>query len=122
MNRLRAAILILAILVLLTLAGQRLIANTIDSLEAGLIQVEESCLKGDYLKAQSRIQEITRNYQKDQTVLAFFIRRDKLNDLESTLCGLSAYAHPEYRQDLLCETGKLRAQLNGIRRLFFGLL
>ena len=54
--------------------------------------------------------------------MALFIRRDKLSELENALCGLSAYAHPDYLQDLLCETGKLKAQLNGIRRLFFGLL
>ena len=32
-----------------------------------------------------------------------------------------AYVHPDYRQDLFCEIGKLKAQLNGMRRLFFGL-
>ena len=47
---------------------------------------------------------------------------DKLNELETALYGLNAYVHPDYRQDLFCEIGKLKAQLNGIRRLFFGLL
>ena len=53
--------------------------------------------------------------------MALFIRRDKLNELETALYGLNAYVHPDYRQDLFCETGKLKAQLNGMRRLFFGL-
>lgn len=121
MNRLRVAAMILAALCLLTLIGQRLVSGSLDSLEAGLTQVENLCIRGEYRNAQEQIQNMTRGYQKQQAALALFIRRDKLSDLENALCGLSAYAHPDYLQDLLCETGKLRAQLNGVRRLFFGL-
>ncbi|WP_294526586.1 DUF4363 family protein [uncultured Allofournierella sp.] len=122
MSRLRAAALILAALFLLTLIGQRLVSGSLDSLEAGLTQVEKLCADGSYQAAKAQIGSITQAYQKQQAVLALFIRRDKLSELENALCGLSAYAHPDYLQDLLCETGKLKAQLNGIRRLFFGLL
>lgn len=121
MNRLRVAAMILAALCLLTLIGQRLVSGSLDSLETGLTQVENLCIRGEYRNAQEQIQNMTRGYQKQQAALALFIRRDKLSDLENALCGLSAYAHPDYLQDLLCETGKLRAQLNGVRRLFFGL-
>lgn len=122
MNRMQAAAIILAALCFLTLIGQRLISSSLDSLDAGLTQVENLCTCGEYRKAQEQIHDMTRDYRKQQAALALFIRRDKLNELENALCGLSAYAHPDYLQDLLCETGKLRAQLDGVRRLFFGLL
>lgn len=47
---------------------------------------------------------MTQSYQKQQAVLAVFIRKDQLHELESALYGLNAYAHPDYLQDLLCET------------------
>lgn len=122
MNRLKAAAFILAALFLLTLVGGRLVSNSMDSLDAGLAQVEAQCRHMEYEAAQEQLRRITAAYQKQQTMLAFFIRRDRLSELESALNGLSAYAQPEYQQDLLCETGKLKAQINGIRRLFFGLL
>ena len=122
MNRLRAAAVILATLLLLTLASQRLVSDSLDSLETGLTQVERLCADGAYQTAKERLYNITQAYQKKQAVLALFIRRDKLSELETSLYSLPAYVHPDYRQDLFCETGRLKAQLNGIRRLFFGLL
>ena len=122
MNRLRAAAVILAALLLLTLASQRLVSDSLDPLETGLTQVERLCDDGAYQTAKERLYNITQAYQKKQAVLALFIRRDKLSELETSLYSLTAYVHPDYRQDLFCETGRLKAQLNGIRRLFFGLL
>lgn len=122
MKRLHAAAVILLALILVTWAGQLLVANTLDSLDTGLARVEQLCLCGEYPAARQQLKQTIQAYQKQQTVLAFFLRRDRLSELENALCGLSAYVHPDYRQDLLCETGKLKAQLNGIRRLFFGLL
>lgn len=122
MNRLRAAAVILAALLLLTLASQRLVSDSLDSLETGLTQVERLCADGAYQTAKEQLCNMTQAYQKKQAVLALFIRRDKLSELETSLYSLTAYVHPDYRQDLFCETGRLKAQLNGIRRLFFGLL
>lgn len=122
MNRLKAAAAILAALFLLTLASGRLVSKSLDALDAGLEQVETQCRHRQYEGAQAQLRRVITAYQKQQTMLAFFIRRDRLSELESALNGLSAYAQPDYQQDLLCETGKLRAQINGIRRLFFGLL
>lgn len=122
MRRVRVAAVILAALILLTLTGRRLVSDSLNALEAGLTQVESLCAGGAYQAAKQQISNMTQAYQKKQAVLALFIRRDKLNELETALYGLNAYVHPDYRQDLFCETGKLKAQLNGMRRLFFGLL
>lgn len=121
MRRVRVAAVILAALILLTLTGRRLVSDSLNALEAGLTQVESLCTSGAYQAAKQQISNMTQAYQKKQAVLALFIRRDKLNELETALYGLNAYVHPDYRQDLFCETGKLKAQLNGMRRLFFGL-
>lgn len=122
MNRLQAAAGILAALFLLTLLGGRLVSQSLDSMEEGLTQIESKCARQEYKAAREQLHQITADYQKQQSILALFIRRDRLNELESALCSLNAYAQPDYLQDLLCETGKLKAQINGIRRLFFGLL
>lgn len=122
MNRLKAAAAILAALFLLTLVSGQLVSESLDSLDAGLAQVEIQCRHMQYETAQEQLRHVITAYQKQQTLLAFFIRRDRLSELESALSGLSAYVQPDYQQDLFCETGKLRAQINGIRRLFFGLL
>ena len=122
MKRLRAAAMILAALCLLTLIGQRLVSDSLDSLDKGLARVESLCICGEYPQAREQIRYMTQGYQKQQAVLAVFVRKDQLHEPESALYGLNAYAHPDYLQDLLCETGKLKSQLNGVRRLFFGLL
>lgn len=122
MNRLQAAAAILAALLLVTLIGGRLVSKSLDSLEEGLVQIETQCSRQEYKAAQEQLRQMTADYQRQQAMLALFIRRDRLSELESALCSLSAYAQPDYLQDLLCETSKLKAQINGVRRLFFGLL
>ena len=122
MNRLQIAVIILAALFLLTLAGGHLVSETLDSMQNMLVQVKALCQQGEYQAAQEQIQKLILTYQEKQTALIFFLRRDHLRELESGFHGLTAYAQAEYTQDLVYETEKLNAQINNIRQLFFGIL
>lgn len=122
MNRVKSAVVILFCLILLILFSGWLVHSTNQKLLAHLDNIESLCLMGRFSEAEEQIRILRRYYQKQEHLLALFIRRDYLGSTAVSISGLSAYAASENLRDLCSEIGKARAQIAMVEHLFFSML
>ena len=71
---------------------------------------------------REKLDELTGKLQSREHMLALFIRRDLLGQIQLEVAGLRAYLDEEHIADLQCEAEHALAQLQTVRHLFFGML
>ena len=102
--------------------GSWTVHDSFHRLDTQLINAEFFCSQQDYNKALEISQQANTDFSHREHLLALFLRRDDLRQLQSGLAALPSYASPEYENDFLFEINQTRAQLANIQHLFFSLL
>lgn len=122
MKRIWAAAALLAAACMILLLGSLAVSGSFSRLEEDLAEAESLCIQGRYQRAAELLQTTGDILDSREHLLALFLRRDDLRQLQSSLHGLPAYAHPEYLTDFCFEVRQVMAEISAMRHLFFSLL
>ncbi|MBQ8611691.1 MAG: DUF4363 family protein [Oscillospiraceae bacterium] len=121
MNRVRAAIVILAFLIAFSVFGHISIKTTTKNLLHGLQQLEQSVLVKDYTAASRQVTALMEQCQRDEELLTIFVKRDLYNTLWISLVGLQAYLSDQYFNDMLMELARTKASVDALHQQYFSL-
>lgn len=117
-KRLGVACFILGAAVLLTVFSHARIHTITDQMCAGLLQIRQTAVDGDYERAASMLDELLNRYDTQQHFLEFFIKRETVLSAAVNLHGLRAYVRPDSTADLCSEIDKAYTQLQMMEHLF----
>lgn len=121
MNRIIAAWVILAVLLIFALVGHFLLLRTCDALQQSLTEIKKSASSGDLEQAHRQLTQLYEYYTRRERLLPIFIRRDLVNAVRCNLKGLEAYLHKDYLQDLLLELDRADSQILSLRWQYFAI-
>lgn len=119
MGRVKAACVVLLLLIAFAVFGHISTARTTDTLLQELWQTEQYVLQRDYPKAGESIDRLTEYCESKEPLLTLFLRRDLFNALRTNLSGLDSYLNAQYHNDLLMELARSRAQVLAIYQQYF---
>ncbi len=122
MKRIWAAAALLAAACIVLLLGSLAVSGTFGQLEEDLDEAQSLCSQGRYQRAADLLQNTARTLDGREHLLALFLRRDDLRQLQTSLHGLPAYACQEHLSDFRFEARQVTAQIAAMRHLFFSLL
>lgn len=105
-----------------TLVSSWIVRRAFDTTEQEILEVVQLCKEGRCERARERLDELTGKLQSKEHMLALFIRRDLLGQIQLEVAGLRAYLDEEHIADLQCETEHALAQLQAVRHLFFSII
>ena len=122
MKRIWAAVALLTAACILLLLGSLAVFFAFNQLENDLTEAQALCAQGRYQRAADLLQDAGETLDRREHLLALFLRRDDLRQLQANLHGLPAYACEEYCTDFFFESRQILAQITAMRHLFFSLL
>ncbi len=122
MARAKIAVGLLLGILVAVLVSNGVVRCAFNSTEQQLLEVVQLCEEGRCEHAREKLDELTYTLQGQEHILALFIRRDLLGQMQLETEGLRAYLDSEYIADLQCEAEHALAQLQMVRHLFFGFL
>lgn len=105
-----------------TLASSWIVRRAFSTTEQQLLEVVQLCEEGQCEHAREKLDELTHTLQGREHILALFIRRDLLGEIQLEAAGLRAYLDGEHIADLKCELEHALAQLHAVRHLFFSIV
>jgi len=98
------------IIILLVIIGnvvtQKYTAYCLSEMDKQLIELKENILEEDYYKTNNKIQDIEKNWDKMQNVLAFYIEHDELEKIEMQLSLLKGQIEAKVYKDTFAEIEK----------------
>lgn len=116
--RVRAAWVIMAAVIALSLAGHIWVHR---ATERTILQLEDlaACARsGDYKKAGQKALKTAEDFDKCAHGLEMFMRREAVAEISVSLHGLSAYANRESLYDLCSEADKTIRQLRLLEHMY----
>ena len=119
MGRVRAACVVLLLLAAFAVFGHIGITRTTDTLLRDIRQAEQYVLDSDYSRAGEVLGSLTEYCEGKEPLLTLFIRRDLFNALRTSVHGMEAYLTDQYRNDLLLELARTKAQVLALRQQYF---
>ena len=122
MGRIKAACIVLLVLIAFTVFGQIGITRPTDTLLQQLWRAEQQVLQRDYPKAGETIDRLAEYCESKEPLLTLFLRRDLFNALRTNLSGLDSYLNAQYHNDLLMELARSRAQVLAIYQQYFSFI
>ena len=122
MGRIKAASIVLLVLIAFTVFGQIGITRTTDTLLQELWRAEQQVLQRDYPKAGETIDRLAENSASKEPMLTLFLRRDLFNALRTNLSGLDSYLNAQYHNALLMALARSRAQVLAIYQQYFSFI
>lgn len=122
MGRIKAACIVLLVLIAFAVFGHIGITHTTNTLLQELWQAEQQVLQRDYPKAGETIDRLAEYCESKEPLLTLFLRRDLFNALRTNLSGLDSYLNAQYHNDLLMELARSRAQVLAIYQQYFSFI
>lgn len=119
MNRIHAALILLALLAAFAVFGHLAVQHTADTLEEGLTTLAAQVDAQEYDAARAEVARLQRLCNEKEGLLTLFVKRDLVNTLCICLQGVDAYLCEDYRSDALLEIARARAQVTALRRQYF---
>lgn len=101
--------------------GSFTVHRSFEELDQQLLSAQILCSQKNYLQALQVTEQANTEFSHKEHLLALFLRRDDLRQLQSKVSALSSYISEEYQHDFLFESQETRTQLAHIRHLFFSL-
>ena len=122
MNRVRAAFIVLALLVCFAVFGHISVANATESYLQQLQMAEQAVLLRDYVSAGEHLDALKEYCESSEPLLTLLVRRDLFNSLRTSISGLDAYLNAQYHNDLLIELDRTRAQVLALHQQYFSFI
>lgn len=122
MARAKIAVWLLLGVLAATLVSSWIVRRAFDTTEQQMLEVVQLCEEGRCERAREKLDELTDKLQSKEHMLALFIRRDMLGQIQLEVAGLRAYLDEEHIADLQCEAEHALAQLQAVRHLFFSII
>ncbi len=122
MNRVRAAFIVLGLLVCFAVFGHISVANVTKNHLQQLQEAEQAVLRQDYVSAGEHLDALKEYCESCEPLLTLLVRRDLFNSLRTSISGLDAYANTQYRNDLLMELDRTRAQVLALHQQYFSFI
>lgn len=122
MARAKIALWLLLGILAATLISSWFVRRAFDTTEQAMLQVVQLCEEGRCERAREKLDELTAELQRKEHMLALFIRRDMLGQIQLEVAGMRAYLDEEHIFDLQCEAEHALAQLQAVRHLFFSII
>ena len=122
MKRVTIAWLLLLGAIFLAGAGSFVVHRSFGWMDDQLTSAQADCIEQQYDSALQKSKHAEEFFAQNEHLLALFLRRDYLREIQTTLSGLSSYACEEYSNDFLCESSQAIQQLNAVKHLFFGII
>ncbi len=121
MKRVRTAVCILALLVLLALLGHCGVHSVTSHALEGLSQARLYAQQGRFEEVLACVNDVTDDFERHEHLLEFFIKRETVASLSVNLHGLAAYASADNFSDFMNETDKALEQVRMLEHLFFSI-
>ncbi|MEG0912986.1 MAG: DUF4363 family protein [Oscillospiraceae bacterium] len=122
MKRIVPSILLLLFVILTVVSGSIYIDIKIDELSEILNTAYDKCEVGDFAETKKALEDFHKVFERDESILILFVRRNLLNELKTVTHTLSEYASEETKYDFFTETKRALAQLEVIRESQFRLI
>lgn len=119
MNRIKAAAVVCAVVVVLTAVGSWYVDSTFRSLSQQLTQAEALSREGEYEKAGGVYRRLVQEWEAREKLLGLFLKHDILSELSGMLRETAAYNHPDYQTELKSETARTLDRIRTAGALFF---
>ncbi|WP_455500847.1 DUF4363 family protein [Gemmiger sp.] len=114
-----AAVILLALCLLLTMAGQYVVGTT-DAMQRDVRAAYTLAEQGNYPAARRAYDTAAAKALEASSILNLLVRRNILDQLNQTLAVLPPCAEADSLADLEMETQRACAQIEQVRQSFFG--
>ncbi len=121
MKRVRAAFAVLILLAGFSIWGHFTVKVTTDTVESGLLRLQQAALAEQYDKADAIALELVDYCTQREELLTLFIKRDLVSSLRISLCGLQAYAKKENLADLMLELQRAQGQVHALHCQYYSM-
>lgn len=122
MRRIKAAIWILALTLLLSVCSHVAVRHMTTKIYTQLYNISTVAATENIAVAQKQLQELLHYYESRQHILELFLRRESVASLSVNLHGLTAYLAPDNLPDLCSEIDKAAEQVQMLEHLFLSII
>lgn len=115
MKRIFPALALIALMLLLTVAGTLFTERVFSALQRELDEAEACARAEDYPQAQKALKDYEEVFEREEPYLLLFVDRDLLLETRAAGAALLPYADAEHKQDFLVELDRLTKMISSIR-------